>query len=83
MPQKSYHDFQEKYPYVHVGTLEHMHIRDTLPVFKNKSKTHNDIKLGKEVKTIMVVDTSLHSLRSEPRGGYYSAFGQALFWKHC
>ena len=35
------------------------------PVFQNTSKTHNNMKIGKEVKTIIVVNTSLHSLTWE------------------
>ena len=38
-----------------------------MPAFQNMSNTHNDIKFGKEVKTIIVVDVSLNSLRSEAK----------------
>ena len=30
MPQKSSHDFKEKYPYVHVGTFKPMRTEDIL-----------------------------------------------------
>ena len=30
---------------------------------RKRFRIHNDIKSGKEVKTIMVVDTSLHSIK--------------------
>ena len=30
MPQESNHDFKEKYPYIRVGTLEPMHIKEIL-----------------------------------------------------
>ena len=48
MPQKSNHDFKETYPYIRVGPLEPMRIKDILtkkpafrrtPAFKNTSKT--------------------------------------------
>ena len=63
-------DFKEKYYYVLAGTLEPMRNNDVLtknscfcctPAFENTSKTHNDIKFGIEVKTILVVDISLNS----------------------
>ena len=71
MPQKSNHDFKEKYPYIWAGTFEPMRTKvilakhrffcHTPPVF-NTGKTHKDMKFGKEVKMIIVVDISLHSL---------------------
>ena len=71
MPQQNNHDLKEKCPYIHAGTMEPMRIKDILikTVFLpcasvlNTSKAHNDIKFGKEVKTNMVVETSLHSLK--------------------
>ena len=67
MPQKSNHDFKEKYPYKHTGPIEPMRIEDIftkhwffagrMPAFQNTRNAHNDIKFGKEVKTIMVVDS--------------------------
>ena len=71
MPQKSHHDFKEKYPDVPVGTLKPKHIKDVLTknncfcrnqAFSNTNKTCNDIEFGKEVKTIIIVDKSLNSL---------------------
>ena len=64
MPQKSNHNFKEKYHYVRTGTIEPKHIKhlEWKPAFENVSKAHNDIKIGKEVKMIKVVVTSLHSL---------------------
>ena len=56
---------------MHAGTIEPMRFKDILTkktfycrtqAFQNTSKAHNDINFGKEVKTIMIVDTSLHSL---------------------
>ena len=69
MTQKNNHYFKIKCPYIHAGTIEPMCNKDILtktgfcrtPAFKNTSKAHTDIKFGKEVKTIMVVDTSLYS----------------------
>ena len=60
-----------KCPYIRTGTLEPMCIKDILT--KNRvffavskrfgySKTHNDIIIGTEVKTIIIAKTSLHSL---------------------
>ena len=73
MPQTSNQDFKEKYPYIQAGTIEPIRIKDILikkswfssrtPVFYNMSKAHNDIKFGKELQTIMVVETSLYSLK--------------------
>ena len=87
MPQKSNHDFTEKYPYMQAGTFEPMSIKDILnknlfscrtPAFENTSKTHNDIKSGEEVKTIIVVDISLlHSLKIQKK---YFQFPSE---KHC
>ena len=66
MPQKSNDDYKEKYHYVCSGTIEPMDIKDLsfcrTPASWDTSKAHNDIKFGKEVKTIMVVDRSLYSL---------------------
>ena len=45
-----------------------------MSAFQNTSKAYNDITLGKEVKTIMAVDTSLHSLR-----GYLATFFPGKF----
>ena len=53
MPQKSNHDFR-----AHVY-LDHF---CRTPAFKKTSKTHKDIKSGKEVKTITFFDISLHYL---------------------
>ena len=50
MPQKSNHDLKEKCPYIHVGTIEPMRIK---PVFLPYASIL-------AVKTIMIVDTSLH-----------------------
>ena len=70
MPQKRNHDFTERYPNIKAGTYEPMRIKEILtknwflcrtPAFLNTSKTHNEIKFGKEVKTTIVVDTSLQS----------------------
>ena len=66
IPQKSNHDFKEKYPYIPAGTLEPMSTKVILT--KTRSfccKIHNDIKFGKEVKVIINVDISLHSLKCE------------------
>ena len=55
-----------------MGTYKPICITNTLtkipvfcrtPAFYNTSTTHNDIKFGKESKTIIVVDRSLHSLK--------------------
>ena len=35
-----------------------------MPAFKNTRKIHNDIEIGKEVKKIIVVDTSLRLLNN-------------------
>ena len=52
MPQKRNNDFKGKYPCFRAGTLEPMRIKDILTINQ----------FGKELQTIMVVDTSLHSL---------------------
>ena len=71
MPQKSNHSFKENYSYIQVGTFKPMRIKDLKTEFfcyisaiQNTNKTHNDMDIGKEVKTIIVIDTSLHSLKS-------------------
>ena len=71
MPQKSNHSFKENYSYIQAGTFEPMCIKDLktecfchISAIQNTNKTHNDMEIGKEVKTIIVVDTSLHSLKS-------------------
>ena len=57
MLQKCNHDFKGKCPCIQAGTLEPMRVRDilTVLVFKNKSKTHKDIKFGKKANTIMLL----------------------------
>ena len=53
------------------GTIEPMRIKDVstknrfLPYISvlEASKTHNDIKIGNQVKTIIFVDSSIYSLR--------------------
>ena len=66
MPQKTIMIFKEKYPYIRVGTLVSLHITCVFFVqgqhFRIRNMTHNDIKFGKEVKMITVVDKWLHSL---------------------
>ena len=68
MPQKRNQYFTEGYPNIKVGTYKPMCIRAILTencffcgvlAFWNTSKTHNDLKFGKEIKMLMVVDTSL------------------------
>ena len=77
MPKKRNHYFMERCRYVRAGTIEPMHIKDILTKDRffaapNTSKTHYDMKFGKEVKTIMVVNTSLHSLiRPVSRSDHY------------
>ena len=67
MPQKSNHD--SLYPYVCVGTFVPMLIKDILTknscfaAIQNTSKTYNDMKSGIDLKTIIVVDTSLYSFK--------------------
>ena len=69
MSRKSNTNFEGgKYTYVHVGAFESMFITDILTKkalfadtsVKTMSKTHSDIKLGKKVKTIIVVEEILH-----------------------
>ena len=66
MPPWSNHELKENDPFIRVGTLEPMRIKDILtknriifrtPTFWNTSKTHNNIEFGKELKTIIVSDT--------------------------
>ena len=68
MPQKRNHDFTQRYPNIKAGTYEPMTIKEILiknrffcrtPPFYNMSKTHKDLKFGKERKMLVVVDTSL------------------------
>ena len=58
----------ERYPNIKVGTYKPMRIKDILiknrffcctPAFWNMSKTHNDLKFGKEMVMLMVFDISL------------------------
>ena len=65
MPPKNNHDSKEKYSPIHVGTIEPRYIRDILikKPFSCLTPAHNDIKFDKVVKTTMIVDTLLHSLR--------------------
>ena len=77
MHQKRNHDFTGKYPYIRAGTFEPMRINDILIGKKLQffavpytSKAQNDIEYGKGVKTILVVDTSQHSLTTAL---YYSS----------
>ena len=66
MPQQGNHDFREIYPNLKAVTNEPMRIEDIFtknmvlcltPAFQITSRTHNDIKFGKELKVLMVVDT--------------------------
>ena len=41
---------------------KHIDQKPFLP-YASDSKIHNDIMIGKEVRAIIIVDTSLHSLR--------------------
>ena len=68
MLQKRNQDFTERYPNIKAGTYKPMRIRDILtenrffcrtPEFQNTSKTHSNLKFGKEIKILKVVDTSL------------------------
>ena len=69
MPQKRNHDFTERYPNKKAGTYEPMCNKDIISTynllfavrqrFRIMSKTHNDLKFGKEMKMLMVVDSSL------------------------
>ena len=79
MPKRRNHDFKG-------NTIVPMQSKDILtkncvlpyaPVFQNTSKTHNDIKFGKEVKPVIVVDISLHSLSqnyNKPHDKVFSAY---------
>ena len=60
-PRKSNHYFKIKYPYVCVGTLVSMRITDIMTKNSCFFFCHK-AAFGKEAKTIIVVDTSLHSL---------------------
>ena len=61
---------KEKYPYIRVGTLEPMRIKDILNKknsvfavrqrFRIRVRHISDIRLCKEVKRIMVFDTKYH-----------------------
>ena len=65
MPQTSNHDFRVKCHYIHAGTIEPMRIKNILTktVFlPYASVLDYNLKLGKEIKMLMVVDTSLHPL---------------------
>ena len=68
MPQKQNQDLTERYPDIKAGTYKPMCIRDILTKnccfdarqrFIKTNKTHNDLKFGKEIKMLMVVDTLL------------------------
>ena len=86
MPQKYNHNSKEKYSDICVGTFVPMHIKDIflwVSVLEYEKDTYTDIKLSKEAKKIIVVDTSLHSLqfinvimllRLFLRSGIYFAF---------
>ena len=72
MPQKSYHDFKEKYTYVHVGKVVSIPITDIftknscfLSLGRNTKKTNNGIRFSKMLKVFIVVDKLLHSLRTK------------------
>ena len=51
--------FRDKNPYVRVGTIVPMRIKDSLT-----KKTHDNTKCGKDAKTFLVVYTSVHFLSS-------------------
>ena len=72
MPQKRNQDLTERYPDIKAGTYKPMCIRDILTKnccfdarqrFIKTNKTHNDLKFGKEIKMLMVVDTLLLPLK--------------------
>ena len=56
------HDFKERYPYIRAGTFEPDILTKHLFCRTLVSKIYNDIKSDIKVKTILDVDTSLHSL---------------------
>ena len=73
-PPPKKHDFKEEYPNIRVGTIESMHNKDILTksrFFVVRQRLGIRVRyimtkyFGKELKTIIVVDTLLHSLKSD------------------
>ena len=57
IPQKSNHDYKEKYPYISICSLETKRIKDILTINRYFRRTPD-----KDIKMIIGVETSLHSL---------------------